>query len=98
MQSYRDRHRNDQCLLMVAVCLSTVSILLTIACGISVVSMREKNLDYETRLRRLEDRNGHWHSSVQQMPDLTATSQDLKVTEKVLKNGNCSSAFNVSTF
>ena len=89
MPSYRDRHRNDRCLLMVAVCLSTVSIFLTIACGISVVSMREKNLDYEARLRRLEDRNGHWHYNVQQMPDFTATSQDLKATEKLLKSGNC---------
>ena len=92
---YRDRHRNDQCLLMVAVCLSTVSILITIACGISVVSMREKNLDYETRLRRLEDQCRSGHQNALKTPEgrVKAILQDSTLMEKVKEIGNVLSIY-----
>merc|ERR1712141_121772 len=79
-----EKHRNDRCLLIAALCLSTVSILLTIACGVSVISIREKNLEYEAKLKRLEEQSGSGQrNAVRPSGDmLEAIVQDLKMTEK----------------
>ena len=88
--SGRDKYRGDRCFVVVAVCLSTLSILLAIACGISVVSMRDNSLEYEARLKRLEDQCGSGHKSALKATEERGkdTLQDVKVTEKAHKIGN----------
>ena len=85
-----EKHRSDGCLLIVALCLSTVSILLTIACGISVISIREKNLEYEDKLKRLEEQNGSRQRNVLRPSEqkLEAIFQNLKMIETGQKIGN----------
>ena len=88
-----EKHRNDRCLLIVALCLSTVSILLTIACGVSVISIREKNLEYEAKLKRLEEQSGSGQRNAIRLSGhkLETMLQDLKLIEKGHKIGNIDS-------
>ena len=98
--SHGESHRGDRCLLIVALCLSTLSILLTIACGINVISLREKNLEYEARLKRLEEQSGpgHKYEVRSSQHKLEAIYQDLKMIEKGQKTGNVKRFLLISVF
>ena len=63
-----EKYRFERCLVALAVCLSTISILLTIACGVTVLSMKEKHLEHEARLKRCESR--HVSGNTQFLEDL----------------------------
>ena len=88
--SHGESHRSDRCLLIVALCLSAVSILLAIACGISVISIRETNLEFEAKLKRLEERgeSGHKIAFGPYEHKLEAIFHDLKMIGKGQKTGN----------
>ena len=87
--NYSGKYRADRCLLAVAVSLSAVSILLAIACGFAVLSMKEKFHAYEARLVKCES-----HTHMQKVPDNNskAVIQNLKIIEEDQKIGNVKNA------
>ena len=86
----RDEHRNCRCLVLAALFLSTVSIILTVACGINIISMRQTIVEYDTKLKRLENREHPEYGSKISSPELRQNIHPSRAVkqEQMLKTGN----------
>ena len=53
---HRSQSRNDRYLVTIALCLSTMAVILAVATGITVYSMKQKQMELESKLTRMENR------------------------------------------
>ena len=53
---HRSQSRNDRYLVTIALCLSTMAVILAVATGITVYSIKQKQMEFESKLTRMANR------------------------------------------